>query len=171
MTGAGGRPTGPKLAALAPVLLLAVLLVSWNGTAWSGAVASGAVSLVAAERSDVEWRESQQVSGPASGKCRDFHGALARPSERGFSDGRVKGATLAGLLSVLAHGRRAPCPLVLEARAVCAVSTGGSMGFGAVFLERGARGCEAASAARLKANRAERADVSRRARKIGGGGA
>ena len=44
------------------------------------------------------------------------------------SDGRVKGATLAGLLRVLAHGGRAPCPLVLEARAVCAVSTGGSMG-------------------------------------------
>ena len=48
------------------------------------------------------------------------------------SDGRVKGATLAGLLRVLAHGGRAPCPLVLEARVVCAVSTGGSMGcFGA----------------------------------------
>jgi hypothetical protein len=51
-----------KLVSLAPVLLLAVLLVSWNGTAWSGAVTGGAVSLVAAERSDVEWKESQQVS-------------------------------------------------------------------------------------------------------------
>jgi len=42
----------------------------------------------------------------------------------------VKGATLAGVLADchLAHGRRAPCPLVLEARVVCAVSTGGSMG-------------------------------------------
>jgi hypothetical protein len=45
------------------------------------------------------------------------------------SDGRVKGATLAGVLADchLAHGGRAPCPRVLQARAVCAGSTGGSM--------------------------------------------
>jgi hypothetical protein len=41
-------------------LLLAVLLVSWNGTARSGAVTGGAVSLVAAEWSDVEWKEASK---------------------------------------------------------------------------------------------------------------
>jgi len=46
--------------------------------------AGGVVSSAAAEWSDMERRESQQVSGPASGKGRDFHGALARPSERGW---------------------------------------------------------------------------------------
>jgi hypothetical protein len=63
VTGAGGRLTGPKAGCSRAVLLLAVLLVSWNGTAWSGAVAGGAVSSAAAKRSDVEWRESRQVSG------------------------------------------------------------------------------------------------------------
>jgi hypothetical protein len=64
-------------------------------------------SLAAAERSDVEWRESQQVSDAGArspGKC------------LGDSCRAVK---------VLADGHL--CPAVLEARVVCAVSTGGSI--------------------------------------------
>jgi hypothetical protein len=73
------------------------------------------------------WRTAT-ISRTPPGKGRDFHGAQHGLASGAGSDGRVIGATLVGLLRVLAHGHRAPCPLVLEARVVCAVSTGGSMG-------------------------------------------
>ena len=76
----------------------------------------------------MERRESQQVSVLPPARVATFTVPWHGLASGAGSDGRAKGATLAGLLSVLAHGGRAPCPLVLEARVVCAVSTGGSMG-------------------------------------------
>ena len=117
-----------KLIALAPGLLLAVLAVSRNGTAWSGAASRRRcfVGCCGVERCGAEGKPASQRS--PSGKGRDFHGAQHGLASGAGSDGRVIGATLARAVKVMAHGRRAPCPLVLEARAVCAVSAGGSMG-------------------------------------------
>jgi hypothetical protein len=94
-----------KLVALAPVLLLAVLLVSWSGTERSGVNDVGVVRRQLRSGMRRSGGKAGKSASHHPGKGREFHGATHGLASGAGSDGRVKGATLARAVKLGPRGR------------------------------------------------------------------